>query len=462
MKRIASTVIFSLFLIAAIFLSPAAADFKKTKIAVLDFQVQGMRAESDMGKIVAEWLITALVKEGRFDVIERRLLEKVLEEQKIGASGVVDESSASKLGKVLGAKIVITGSVMQFQNVMEVNARIIEVESSSIIAAENVKSTSTVKLEDLVVQMADKIIKDFPLEGYIVQREGNKVLIDLGKRTGARNGMRFIVYQEGRVIKHPKTGEVLDVERIETGTIEIKDAKMKTADAVVVNEISPNAIAIGQMVKTAVEQTAGFETSPQAGQPEEPRRKKRGREPLQQEAAIGQTADLAALDAQIADLQHLKDSGSSAWKDKYREVMNALKSLEGSSRATAEVQLEYAKTYYAIDKFSDAEKYLKKAMQLKPQYTEAYILKGDIESATVMKMKPKKRRKMGYGKKARQAYETALTMAQDGDTQAMIYYKLGNVYADLEDDPDTAREYWQKSVNTAPGSESARRARGKM
>src|SRR3972149_8820224 len=85
----------------------AGAEFKKTKIAVLDFQLHGEGYETrDMGKIVAEWLITALVKEGRFDVIERMLLEKILQEQKLGVSGVVDSESIARLGKVLGAKIV--------------------------------------------------------------------------------------------------------------------------------------------------------------------------------------------------------------------------------------------------------------------------------------------------------------------------------------------------------------------
>ncbi|HWR72441.1 MAG TPA: FlgO family outer membrane protein, partial [Nitrospirota bacterium] len=135
---------------------PAGASFKKTKIAVLDFQLHGERHETtDMGKIVAEWLITALVKEGRFDVIERSLLEKVLHEQKLGVSGVVDEQYASRLGKVLGAKVVITGSLMKLQNMTEVNARIIDVETGAVIAAEIARSTSTAKLEDLVVQMAD-------------------------------------------------------------------------------------------------------------------------------------------------------------------------------------------------------------------------------------------------------------------------------------------------------------------
>jgi TolB-like protein len=250
-ERIILSLLAALFVLA---LLPAAAhaEFKKTKIAVLDFQVQGRQNDNaDMGKIVAEWFITALVQEGRFDVIERRLLEKVIEEQRIGVSGLVDEGSASKLGKVLGAKIVITGTVLEFQNVLEVNARILEVESSSIVAAENVKSSSgAARLEDLVVEMAQKIIKDFPLEGYIAQREEKSVLLDLGHRAGIRKGMRFIAFKEGRVIKHPKTGEVLDIETIETGEIEIVDVNTKTARGIVVRETAPGAVEYGMMVRS--------------------------------------------------------------------------------------------------------------------------------------------------------------------------------------------------------------------
>jgi TolB-like protein len=272
----------SLFLLA-LPPAPARAEFKKTKIAVLDFQVQGGKNDNpDMGKIVAEWFITALVQEGRFDVIERRLLEKVIEEQKIGVSGIVDEVSASKLGKVLGAKIVITGTVLEFQNVLEVNARILEVESSSIIAAENVKSSSgAARLEDLVVEMAQKIIKDFPLEGYIAQRDEKSVLLDLGQRAGIRKGMRFIAYKEGKVIKHPKTGEVLDIESIETGEIEIVEVNTKTARGIIIKERAPGAVEYGMMVRSAakdqilhVEEEVRREPVRQERMREEPERKR--------------------------------------------------------------------------------------------------------------------------------------------------------------------------------------------
>lgn len=55
--------------------SAGATDYHKTKVAVLDFQQQGTFANQDVGKIVAEWFTTSLVEAGRFEVIERRLMQ---------------------------------------------------------------------------------------------------------------------------------------------------------------------------------------------------------------------------------------------------------------------------------------------------------------------------------------------------------------------------------------------------
>ncbi|MBW2741942.1 MAG: hypothetical protein JRE64_24555 [Deltaproteobacteria bacterium] len=233
----------------------AVAEFKKTKIAVLDFRLQGHGYETeDMGVIVAEWFITAFVQEGRFEVVERGLLKKILNEQKLGMTGIIDETTATKIGKLLGVKAIISGSVMKLENILEINARIIDVESASIIAAENVKSSKAAQLQDLVVQMSEKIIKNFPLKGYIVDRNDKSVTIDLGKRAGVKPGMKFIVYQEGKLIKHPKTGEILDVERILTGTVMINNVRGKTSVADILCEEAPGTIAYGQMVQSIIAQ----------------------------------------------------------------------------------------------------------------------------------------------------------------------------------------------------------------
>ena len=243
-----------LLIVALLIPCQSSAEFKKTKIAVLDFQLQGEAFENqDIGTIVAEWFITAMVREGRFDVVERRLLEKVLGEQQLAMTGVIDASSATEIGKLLGVKVIITGSVMKLRDATEINARIIDVESASIIAAENLRSTASSGLQELVVDMSRKIMKNFPLEGYVVNRSDDTVTIDLGIRTGVKKGMQFIVFKEGQVIKHPRTGEVLDVERIQTGTVTISDISQKISTASIDEESEPGAISYGHLVKSLTE-----------------------------------------------------------------------------------------------------------------------------------------------------------------------------------------------------------------
>ncbi|MDK9709428.1 MAG: FlgO family outer membrane protein [Desulforhopalus sp.] len=252
MRKFTNTLLFLLFV--SLIPLQAFADFSKTKIAVLDFQLQGENFDNkDMGTIVAEWFITAMVREGRFDVVERRMLEKILGEQKLAMTGIVDANSATQIGKLLGVKVIITGSVMKLREVTEINARIIDVESASIIAAENIKSSATTKLQDMVIEMSDKIIKNFPLEGYVVNRSGDTVTLDLGIRTGVKTNMRFIVYKEGQIIKHPKTGEVLDVERIETGKITITSVQQKICTAKIDEETSPGSVNYSQLVKSMID-----------------------------------------------------------------------------------------------------------------------------------------------------------------------------------------------------------------
>jgi len=230
---------------------PVQADFKKIKVAVLDFQTEGNFEDKDVGKIVAEWLTTGLVEAGRFEIVERRLLKKIIDEQKIGASGLVDRDSTARLGRVLGVQTVVSGTVIKLDNSVEINARLLNVETGTILAAEKIRSQRATDLSGMVSQITDKIILAFPLQGYVVQREGEKVIVDIGRQTGTRNGFRFIVFKEGKVIKHPKTGEVLDIETIDLGEIELQEVKERTSTARIINEAVTGSITSGTMVRSS-------------------------------------------------------------------------------------------------------------------------------------------------------------------------------------------------------------------
>jgi TolB-like protein len=230
--------------------SSAKADFQKTKIAVLDFESVGEKLEpADMGEILSEWIITSLVKSGRFDVVERAMLQKVISEQQLSTTGAIDEQGAATLGKILGVKIVISGSLGKQGDTMEIQSRVISVENGSIIAVESIRNDSRKDLHALVEQLTTKIMRNFPLVGFVVKKNPTSVIIDLGLDAGLSSGTEFIVYREGEIIKHPKTGEVLDVEEIPTGRLRIAKVSKNVAEGDILSQEAGGILA-GHLVKS--------------------------------------------------------------------------------------------------------------------------------------------------------------------------------------------------------------------
>lgn len=80
-------------------------------IAVLYFENKGsMRSLDPLQKGIAEMMITDLAKVRSVRVVERIRLQKLVEEMNFGQSGLVDEQSAPRIGKLLGAFRLVKGS----------------------------------------------------------------------------------------------------------------------------------------------------------------------------------------------------------------------------------------------------------------------------------------------------------------------------------------------------------------
>jgi curli biogenesis system outer membrane secretion channel CsgG len=70
----------------------------------------------DIGKGIADLMVTNLVKDGSYSVIERKALDKIMAEQNFSNSDRANPTSAAKLGKLLGVDAIIVGSITTFGN----------------------------------------------------------------------------------------------------------------------------------------------------------------------------------------------------------------------------------------------------------------------------------------------------------------------------------------------------------
>jgi len=114
----------ALALFALGLLPPAGADVsaqtKRPTVALLDFDFgtvqQWWSGNWDIGKGIADLLVDELVNDGTYRVIERKRLDAILAEQNFSNSERADPSAATiaKIGKVLGVKYLIVGSITKF------------------------------------------------------------------------------------------------------------------------------------------------------------------------------------------------------------------------------------------------------------------------------------------------------------------------------------------------------------
>lgn len=114
----------------------AAAARQVKRVAVVPFTAP-RGAGSFSGAVVSERLVIQLLARGELDLVERRFLDKILEEQRLGVFGIMDQDTVKALGKVLGVDAILTGTIVELKGErVEVNARLIHAETAQVLAAD--------------------------------------------------------------------------------------------------------------------------------------------------------------------------------------------------------------------------------------------------------------------------------------------------------------------------------------
>jgi curli biogenesis system outer membrane secretion channel CsgG len=262
-----------LVLIAALVLSMTASAQLKKRIAISRFEDRSGSGYSHLGAGVADMLATALVKTGKFSVIERQELDKIVEEQKLGESGLVTPQTAPKVGQLLGAELFVVGAVTEcgtkesnigggisvFGGGLKtkkartvVDIRLINTTTGEIIASESEEGTESttgvaVRYEDIdfnnqdswdntdigkatreavnkTVELIADNMKKIPWSGKILKvNTDGTVIMKPGSEGNVTPGMEFFVVRKGEEIKDPDTGLSLGSEETKVGKIKATD-----------------------------------------------------------------------------------------------------------------------------------------------------------------------------------------------------------------------------------------------
>jgi curli biogenesis system outer membrane secretion channel CsgG len=101
-------------------------------VAVWDFDnlSPSSFAQPDLGERLASETTEVIMRKGNYQVVERQNLLLALEELNIGTQSFVDESTRLRLGKMVGARMMVFGAYQSFGGQQtRIDIRLVEVET---------------------------------------------------------------------------------------------------------------------------------------------------------------------------------------------------------------------------------------------------------------------------------------------------------------------------------------------
>lgn len=222
----------------------------KRRIGVVEFENKSAYGQGRLGGAASDILVTELVKSGKFTVVERDRMNKIMEEQKLQSQGLIDSQTAVQIGQVMGLEAIVVGSVSQFgvkkegsdylitqskQQVAEVavDLRLIDVQSGQVILADSGKGRAKSKkasflgmgtkggydetlegeaLRAALVQFVENAASQLNKKAWscmVADASGNELYLNAGQDSGVETGMKLDCYRQGAEIRDPRSNQVI-------------------------------------------------------------------------------------------------------------------------------------------------------------------------------------------------------------------------------------------------------------
>jgi TolB-like protein len=133
-------------------------------IAVLPFNNggsygQGKEDFDALERGIAGMMISELSANPAARVVERQEIQRLLDEQNLGAQNRVDPATAARIGKLVGARYTVLGTFVDFYGDFRVDVRLVNTETGEIIKTESERMQRD-HLFDIIRNISARLMKD--------------------------------------------------------------------------------------------------------------------------------------------------------------------------------------------------------------------------------------------------------------------------------------------------------------
>jgi class 3 adenylate cyclase/CHAT domain-containing protein/Flp pilus assembly protein TadD len=167
---------------------------------VMDFETQGFPLREGEERLLVSGIVDQVLGKSRVQVVERGILDKLLRELKLGTSDLTERSTALNVGRILAARLIVSGQVVYAGPLAQVSMRLIETETGRITATVNESFGSAVPASEVADRLGEKLLEKlgglYPLRGKVSAVSAQGVKLNIGQRVGVATGQLFKVVNE--------------------------------------------------------------------------------------------------------------------------------------------------------------------------------------------------------------------------------------------------------------------------
>ncbi len=171
---------------------------------IMDFTTQGYAVHEGEERLLVAGISDNIIQHSRARPVERALFDKLLEELELGTSKLADKNAALSLGKILAARLILSGQVVYAGPQTQISMRLIETETGRITAALNESFGTAMPLslvcDKLSNSLLERLEKLYPLRGKISDVKGEEVRLNIGWDVGVLRKDHFKVMDGGSIL----------------------------------------------------------------------------------------------------------------------------------------------------------------------------------------------------------------------------------------------------------------------
>ncbi|MBI4669376.1 MAG: hypothetical protein HY747_09395 [Elusimicrobia bacterium] len=127
-------------------------------LAILPFKNNTGDANMDqLGITLADLVSVQMSANPGLRLTERARLKEILEEMKLGLTGVVDTATAVRVGRILGANVIGFGSFSKLGGKSLLSIRLVKVETAEVVGGATERTRDFSDLDRLAEKAAEKL-----------------------------------------------------------------------------------------------------------------------------------------------------------------------------------------------------------------------------------------------------------------------------------------------------------------